>query len=64
MGIVMIVDRYMGLSEAKPTARRKKEKKKKKRDATSTTSPSGRQLGVLHTYMWGEEERLIELWGV
>jgi hypothetical protein len=49
------------LSEAKPTARRKK---KKKRDATSTTSPSGRQLGVLHTYMWGEEERLIELWGV
>jgi hypothetical protein len=40
------------------------EEEEEEKGATSTTSPSGRQLGVLHTYMWGEEERLIELWGV
>ncbi len=56
MGIVTDVDRYMGLSEAKPTARRRKRRKGMQHP------PQVLQGGSLVCYMWGEEERLIELW--
>lgn len=59
MGIVTDVDRDMGLSEAKPTGRRRR----KGMQHPPEVLQGGSLVCYIHT-CWEKKERLIELWGV